>query len=176
MRLHPAFTQLQRRGYCRFYPGCWQVLSCACECPFPQRQETWEYADSVSKQLCLHASKPAPLETPLGFVVTPGHLLVSVCLLLVFSECKHQCANLITIKDKLVYQTSVQPESFPVAGTSQILEELTDVEGSHSHLPLKWLSVSTTCFLPGGFVTNVCLGISTATQSDIWGVLTWLPS
>jgi len=52
-------------------------------------------------------------------------------------------------KDKLVYQSSVQPpESFSVAGNSQILKKLTDIKGSHSRLLLKYcLSTANVFFL-----------------------------
>lgn len=78
---------------------------------------------------------------------------------------------LITGKDKLMCQSTVQPcESFPAAGNPQVLKILSDIKGSHSRLPLKWyfLSTGNVLFLKT-LSEGVSLGIISAAGNGMRG-------
>lgn len=82
---------------------------------------------------------------------------------------------IITGKDKLICQSSVQPrESFPAAGNPQVLKRSSDVKGYHPMLPLKLYCLSTgnVLFLKT-LSEGVTLGIISAAGNGIREVFTW---
>lgn len=101
-------SQLQQHEYGSFYQGA----SCAfhVHIPFPQRQESWEYPETVCKQLSIYKCQNLHLEKPCwglwSQTLAPGHML-SICSL--FSKRKCQCANLYCFVAKRNMGTFAHP-------------------------------------------------------------------